>query len=699
MDAGKTTLVEQLLYKGGVLRAPGSVDRGDTQSDRLTVEKERGISVRASSVTLIHRDVKLNIIDTPGHIDFVGEAERALSALDAAVLVVSAAEGVQSQTEIFWRALRDLNIPALIFINKIDRMGCDPTAVCASLKREFTEYIIAVNAAQSYGSRDCSVLGGVLTDDDALALCELDGGLAEDYINGGGDIEGGRFLDTCKKLAASGLAYPLLFGSAALGAGVVELLDAIIEYLPSHEPASSGEARGVIFKIEHDAAVGKIAYIRLFSGVLRNRDAVYFIRGGEYVVYPAGLTYDSGAAEREPIFNKIAQIKRISGSKREDSGILLGGDFAAVTGLTDARAGDVVVSFPTYINTAAPGENMARFDRNDRNDAGKHAGKSMGGLRSEGNRAGELDAAFGNIRLAEPLFTVKANAGAGLEPRLLQAVREFSDEDPLLEYEWQPDERELNLKVMGKIQLEIMESQFIERYGLTVQFSPPTVIYKETPTKAGIGYEEYTMPKPCWAIVKLYVEPLTRGAGYIFESVIKANTLPYYYQRHIELTVPQTLKQGMFNWEVTDIKVTLIGGEHHHVHTHPMDFFLATPIAVMDALRYTGTTLLEPFALIRLTAPEAYAGRIIGDVAEMRGIYDNPVIRNGNITVDSLLPVSESLDYPVKFASYTSGRGVMKTSFAGYRECPAGFGETAKRRGVNPLDRMRWILHKRNALA
>jgi ribosomal protection tetracycline resistance protein len=207
------------------------------------------------------------------------------------------------------------------------------------------------------------------------------------------------------------------------------------------------------------------------------------------------------------------------------------------------------------------------------------------------------------------------------------------------------------------------------------------------------------MPKPCWAVVKLAVEPLPRGAGYRYESAIKGGVLPYRYQHHVALTVPQALKQGMYTWEVTDIKVTLIDGEHHHVHTHPLDFFLATPIAVMDALRNAGTTLLEPLTSMRMTAPETHAGRIIGDVAAMRGSCDNSVARNGNITIDALVPVSSSIDYPIRFASYTSGRGVIRTSFAGYRECPPELGATAKRRGVNPLDRMRWILHKRNALS
>ena len=239
----------------------------------------------------------------------------------------------------------------------------------------------------------------------------------------------------------------------------------------------------------------------------------------------------------------------------------------------------------------------------------------------------------------------------------------------------------------------------MERYGLKVSFSPPTVIYKETPKGPGVGFEAYTMPKPCWAVVQLAIAPQPRGAGYAYESVIKANVLPYRYQHHVALTVPQALKQGMYNWEVIDIKVTLIGGEHHHVHTHPMDFFLATPIAVMDALRNAGAALLEPLTQMRMTAPEELAGRIIGDITAMRGAFDIASARKGNVTIEAILPVSESIEYPARFSSLTSGKGIMRSSFAGYRECPVELGATAKRRGVNPLDRMRWILYKRNALS
>jgi len=303
-----------------------------------------------------------------------------------------------------------------------------------------------------------------------------------------------------------------------------------------------------------------------------------------------------------------------------------------------------------------------------------------------------------NIRISEPLFSVRVFGPEGKDSQLMQAVSELSDEDPLLDYMWIPEERELVIRIMGKIQLEILEYLLLERYGLDVSFSPPSVIYKETPAGRGIGVERYTMPKPCWAVVHLQVDPLPRGSGYQYESVIHETVLKHRYQNHVEISVPQALKQGRLGWEVVDLKVTLIGGEDHQFHTHPLDFFLATPIAVMKALEDAGPTLLEPLVKLRLTAEEPLVGRLIGDIIEMRGEFDSPVIADGKVEIEALVPVAASMDYAVQFASLTSGKGIIKSDFHSYKECPQALGQVAKRRGIDPLNRDKWILHKRGAI-
>ena len=268
VDAGKTTTVEQLLYHAGALRALGSVDKGDTQTDFLSVERERGISVASASVTIETDGLKINIIDTPGHMDFTGEVERALSVLDGAVLVVSAAEGIQSQTERFWKALREMNIPTIIFLNKLDRTGCRPDTVVAALQAQFSPKIIPITCYKNAGEPAVTVENCPLSEDSILELCENDDRLAVRFLEGQvllpADIENSLICQT-----AECTAFPLIYGAAIGGTGVPNLAAAIQKYMPSLEPAPEGDTTGIVYKIEHDKSIGKIAHVRLYQGSLK----------------------------------------------------------------------------------------------------------------------------------------------------------------------------------------------------------------------------------------------------------------------------------------------------------------------------------------------------------------------------------------------------------------------------------------------
>lgn len=225
------------------------------------------------------------------------------------------------------------------------------------------------------------------------------------------------------------------------------------------------------------------------------------------------------------------------------------------------------------------------------------------------------------------------------------------------------------------------------------------MIYKETPAQAGEGYDAYLMPKPCWAILRFWIEPLPRGSGLVYESKASPARLLYRYQNHVETAVPEALSQGLHGWEVTDLKVTLVDGEHHHVHTHPLDFFLCTPLAIMDGLRNCGTTLLEPILRVRMTFDPALSGRVIGLIQNARGMIIDQSVRSGRQSVTSEIPVAESLELPVEFAKLISGRGNLVTAFSHYAPCPPGFMAERERIGTNPLDRAKYILEKRNALS
>jgi len=635
VDAGKTTTVEQILYQAGAIASPGSIEKGNTQTDFLDIERRRGISVRASAAAFDWQGLRVNIIDTPGHMDFSGEVERALLAMDAVVMVVSAMEGIQSQTEVFWKAVRALKLPTIFFVNKIDRMGCEPEMVLEALRDEFSASIVAVNTPVRAGERDCAAEARVWPEEDLYLLAEQDDDFAE-RLMGGGDIQPDMRLAAMRRAVKQSTLFPLVYGAAAQGVGVADLLEAVRSYFPKQTGNEDAPLSGIVYKLEHDAGLGKIAHVRLFAGSMQNKDMVTIRRG------------DESFAE------KVNQIYITNSNKREDRKILTAGQVGAVCGLGGARTGDAI------------GEMLL-------------------------NR---------HYPIATPLFSVEIKTEPAKLPALMKAVSELSDEDPVLDYKWAPDERELFVQIMGPIQLEILDSLLRERYNLAAEFSNPTVIYKETPANAGVGFEAYTMPKPCWAILRLEITPAPRGAGYSFEVApnVRHEKLNERYQRHIEQSLPKALKQGIYNWEVVDLHIKLVDGEHHIYHTHPMDFFLATPLALMDGLANCGTTLLEPMLTVQMEAEEALSGKLIGEVLAMRGTFDSPVIKNGRLWMEARLPVSAAREFPIRFSSMTSGKGQYKSRFAGYQECALDLGCVGKRRGVDPRDRAKWILFMRSAI-
>lgn len=636
VDAGKTTLTEQLLYRAGELRCKGSVDDGTAQTDWLPVERERGISVRLSSAGLMHGGCRINIIDTPGHADFSGEVERGLSVLDCALLMISAVEGIQTQTELLLEALRETGTPTILLMNKIDRAGSDCNRWMKEIQGKYAP-IIAFDRVMREGEKDCAVLRRDYTDlafleDCVLALAETNPELLEGYLSGR-PLDEAALDEGLRDAIAGGRLFPALCSSTLLGVGVDDLLDFIIRYVKPAGGTKDDELSGVVYKVEHDRTMGKIAHVRLFGGCVKNRDSILIPSSGR--------------------IQKVTQVRRAFGGRFTDIGEVYAGDIAALCGLSDIKVGDYI------------------------------------GKRSS----------WKEYHLATPLLRVQVlpQKGEDLSP-LITGLRELSDEDPLLDMEYIPEEREIDIRITGTVQLEIIAALLKERYGLEVNFSPPSVIYKETPLKAGEGYEAYTMPKPCWAIVKLLIEPGVPGSGLEFRSTVSDNDIFLRYQNHVETSVKESLKQGNYGWEVTDLRVTLVGGSHHTVHTHPLDFFLATPIAMRRGLLDAGTALLEPMLAMTISAGEEFLGTVIGDILRMRGEFESPVVKEGSFRLRAKVPVATSLEYPIRLGILTSGRAVVGTRFAGYQPCPPELGAVAKRRGVDPLDRSKWILARRNAM-
>ena len=500
VDAGKTTTTEHILYESGRIRTLGSVDSGTSQTDSLDIERERGISVKAATTTFLWQDTYVNLVDTPGHVDFLSEVERSLRVMDGAVLIVSAVEGVQSQTEIIWHALQTLQIPTLIYINKMDRIGANVQQVMDDIAKLLTPFAVPIQIPSGevelfQGSASIWAQNSLTAMLEKLA--DLDEELMMKFIDGS-QVAPAELKTKLKHEVQAGRVFPVLFGVSSKGVGITDLMDAMIEYLPAPSGDMDQPLAAVIFKIERDKTMGKLAYARVYQGAIRNRDIV--------------TNYTQNIEE------KITQIRKIDGRKSEDLGVVYAGDIAALCGLAQAQIGDVL---------------------------------------GDPNQIPQLP------QMAVPLLNVQVFSKSEHHTALVTALQELTEEDPLLDLQWLQDERELHLKVMGSIQLEILTSLLKTRFDLEATFGPPSVIYKETPSQAGEGYIEYTMPKPCWAILRFHIEPGESGSGIQFHSQVRAESLLIRYQNEVERRVPEALQKGLNGWEVTDIIITLVEGEHH----------------------------------------------------------------------------------------------------------------------------------------
>ena len=624
VDAGKTTLSEHLLSHAGAIRTLGSVDSGTAHTDTLSVERRRGISVKATCVTLSYRDTRINLIDTPGHVDFSAEIERSLWALDAAVLVVCAVEGVQPQTEVLFRAMQEQHLPVIFFLNKTDRAGADPDRVLEEIHQLLTPFAVRPE------------------DMDAVTelLCDLDDELMEQYL-AGESISQEELTRKFSHFCRSGQVYPVLQGSALRDEGVLPLLDAVVTCFP--EPQLTDGFCAVAFATTQDRSLGRGIWVRLYGGNLENRTAVSF---------PTGRDPITGQEKTE--LRKITQITQSDGTP---SGRLTAGDIGILYGLGNVPVGHVLGDASLMPRTIQPGA------------------------------------------LRTPLITVQAIPDKEEQMTALRAAcNQLSDEDPLLKVQYIRSHNQLHLQVMGTIQLEILQEILLTRFDIPVSFSPPAIIYRETIAQASEGYVAYLAPKPCWAILKFLIEPGPRGSGVTFTSRVPVRQVQERYQNQVAQAIPMALSQGRMGWQVTDVAITLIDGGDHQFHTHPLDFIVATPMAIQDGLERGGSRLLEPILQAHFLLPQDCVGRVINDINQMRGQVLDSVNQGSRVALDALIPLQTSLDYAVTLASATGGRGSMSIRLHGYRECPPDFSVTTPRRSVDPLDTSKYILAARNAL-
>ena len=631
VDAGKTSVTEQLLLKSGMIRNAGNIEKGTTVTDYLETEKSRGISIRSACVYINDGPLEICIIDTPGHIDFSGEVERTLGVIDGAVLILSASDGIQSYSRIIWDLLRRNGIPVLILINKIDITSSDAAGVLEELTDTFKCPFIPVEDIVFEGTDDADIAGGgfinkIISKTDIVPLlADFEPSFEEVFLNDE-KIEESTIYDTFIRLCRTAYVCPVLYSSAKYGKGIAELLDGIKTFLPEADTGNETDLSGTVFKVEHYDMLGKAAYMRLFSGRLSVRDTL------------------NGS--------KISQIRKYSGTKYTDVDSLGPGETGAVFGIPDIKNGDSI---------------------------------------------GKTDPRY--IHISDPMLISKIEPDdISRKNDLIKALKIINDEDPSLNLEFNHELSEIFIRFTGNIQKEFYHDLIESRFDMRVSISDPSVVYKETPSRRATGFYAYTMPKPCWAVVELMIEPLERGRGIIFESLIKDNIIPYRYQNHIRQSVFQSIGQGILGWEITDAKISLIGGEHHNVHTHPLDFFVATPVALLRALKNSDPELLEPVLRYNLSASDAYLGKTITKVLEMGGSFGQPELHSGSFRLYADIPLRTSIDFPGEFRSMTSGNGTVSYDLLKYDICPEPKGRERARLSVDPLDLQRWILYCRNAL-
>lgn len=639
VDAGKTTLTEHFLYNSGAIRALGSVDKGSANTDSLAIEKERGISVKSATTSFVWNNTKINLIDTPGHVDFSSDTERALCVVDAAILVVSAVEGVQSHTINIWESLQKLQIPTLIFINKIDRQGANFEAVITQLKTDLKLSAIPLNNSINEGLDNAEIQNVFNTTTSSSfkekaieQLLDCNDHLLGRYLNSE-EITDDEYLQNIRKHTIENNIAPVFCGVAKNNLGVKELLNGIIDYCPTSKTNTSKELSAYVFKLEHHKTFGVMAHVKVFSGSLSSKSVAYNFT--------------------QQLDTKINLTKALENTKLIDNITLNSGKIGIITGVLGTKAGDIL-----------------------------------------GNPEGIPKLP----QLHIPVLTVKVTPKKDSNyNKLTEALLQIDREDPSLNFKWYKAEKELQLLLMGQMQIEFLSHILKDRFQIEVEFTPPEVVYKETISNTAQGYIKYWMPKPCWAIMTFLIEPAPLNSGVTYTSIVPQNDVHIKYQNEIERTIPKALTQGLLGWEVTDVKITLIKGEDHNVHSRPGDFNLATPMGIMQGLKIGGTHLLEPFLSFDIKADDTHLGKITSELSTRRATFEPPEFSNEHFSLKGKIPVATSLDLGIKLNSITSGKNRLLLQFYGYNKCPEGEGQIRDYKGVNPLDEAQWILHRRGA--
>ncbi len=630
VDAGKTTLTERLLYTAGVIDQLGSVDAGTTLTDSLTLERRRGITIKSAVASFpIGRtgDVTVNLIDTPGHPDFIAEVDRVLSVLDGAVLVISAVEGVQPQTQILMRSLRRLRIPALLFVNKIDRPGARTDDVVAEITRRLRLAVVPMTSAGAVGTSGASVAAATGDARVIEILAEHSEGMLAAYVDAEAGVSASRLRAELAAQTKRGQVHPVFFGSAITGAGIDSLIAGITDLLPAAAGDADGPVSGSIFKIERGNNAEKIAYVRMFSGTVRTRDRLTF------------------GADLDAKVTSVAVFERGSAVRRPS---VTAGQIGKLWGLAEARIGD-------RVGDLARGGTRAQFPPPTLESVivPRHSGDKQ-----------RLRVALGQIAEQDPLINVRQD-----DERQEMYLSLYG---------------EVQKEVIGStladdygLAVTFRETTMIYVERPAGRASALEVLQADT--------------HPYSATVGLRLEPGPLDSGVEFRLDIDPRTMPLYIYKTAEHFIDamtryirQTFGTGLYGWQVTDCVVTMnkcdyyIGdGPSKKVlptpRTTAADFRKLTPLVLIDALKEAGTVVCEPMTQVRLELPVSRLGTVLSVLAGVGARVDTPLPHQDISVIAARLPSAQVHGLRSRLPALTGGEGVLETTFGGYQPVRGSF--------------------------
>ena len=647
VDAGKTTLTERLLYAAGVIDEVGRVDDGTTQTDSLALERQRGITIKSAVVSFVVDGVTINLLDTPGHPDFIAEVERVLGVLDGAVLVISAVEGVQSQTLLLFRALRRLRVPTVMFVNKLDRVGAAVPRVLEAIRERLDAEAVPMGTPRDVGTGDV-----VVTPRDLNDLAKAEAAVEALAVNDDELLR--RFLDDTPIMASELVraiaeqtamlsVHPVFFGAALPGVGVTDLLAAIPRLLPSAPEDATGDASGTVFKIARGSSGEKIAFVAIFSGTLRTRDRVRLgDDDSESDTVTAIEIFEHGTTRRRP-WARAGDIAKVYGLKTAR----IGASFGRTEPIIDHH-----VFAPPTLETAVVARN-----RED-----KHA--------------------------------------------VFEALTDLAEQDPLINLRQDDARQELFLSLYGEVQKEIIAQTLASEYGLEIEFRPTTPVCIERPNGVGSGIElippARSPDRPFLATIGLTITPLPPDSGITFELDVNVKSIPIHVFNSVEVfrqamqqAVLDTLRQGLHGWQVADCTVTMTDCDYQAPPrkwpgTTLSDYRSLTPLVVMAALEQAGTTVCEPILDFQLEFPADVLSPMMAVLSELHTQPGPPTVPGSICTIKGVIRAARQHDLQARLPDMTRGEGVLELTFAGYLPVE-GPPPARPRTDRNPLNRTDYL--------